>query len=282
MNYYNEIKNKLIDNEVYAKVKDYSKEKYKLKTYIEIGELLYNANNKYGEGIIKEYSQKLSYDLNKNCSVRYLFDIRKLYLFIKVHPVGAQLTVSHCRVLFSLKDSDEIEYYINQVLSRNLGKRDLKLKIKNNEYNRIPIESRVKLIKNEKLEIKDLVPNPIIIKNINIVDIVNEHALHDLILEDITGFMRELGIGFSFIDSEYKIKIGDRYNYIDFLLYNINYNCYVVIELKVTELKKEHIGQIKKYMNYIDRNIKRVEQDSTIGIIICKKDNSYVMEYCSD
>lgn len=94
--------------------------------------------------------------------------------------------------------------------------------------------------------------------------------------------MKELGEGFSFIDNEYKIKLGDRYNYIDLLLYNIHYNCYVVIELKVAELKKEHIGQIETYMNYIDKNIKRVEQDKTIGIIICKKDNKFIMEYCSD
>ena len=94
--------------------------------------------------------------------------------------------------------------------------------------------------------------------------------------------MKELGNNFSFIDSEYKIKLGDRYNYIDLLLYNIEYNCYVVLELKVTELKKEHIGQIQVYMNYIDSNLRKINQDKTIGIIICRKDNKYVIEYCSD
>jgi len=94
--------------------------------------------------------------------------------------------------------------------------------------------------------------------------------------------MKELGDGFSFIGSEYKIKLGDNYNYIDILLYNIKYSCYVVLELKVTELRKEHIGQIQMYMNYIDKNVKNINQDKTIGIIICKKDNHFVMEYCSD
>ncbi len=94
--------------------------------------------------------------------------------------------------------------------------------------------------------------------------------------------MEELGNGFCFIKNEYKIKLGNRYNYIDLLLYNIEYNCYVVIELKVTELKKEHIGQIEVYMNYIDNNLKKITQDKTIGIIICKKDNHFIMEYCSD
>ena len=94
--------------------------------------------------------------------------------------------------------------------------------------------------------------------------------------------MQELGNSFCFIESEYRIKIGDSYNYIDLLLYNIKYKCYIVLELKVTELKKEHIGQIQTYMNYIDKNLKTIEEDKTIGIIICKKDNHFIMEYCSD
>ncbi len=94
--------------------------------------------------------------------------------------------------------------------------------------------------------------------------------------------MNELGNSFSFIGSEYKIKIGDTYNYIDLLLYNIEFNCYVVVELKVTELRKEHIGQVQIYMNYIDNNLKRYNMNKTIGLIIVKKDNRYVIEYCSD
>jgi len=65
-------------------------------------------------------------------------------------------------------------------------------------------------------------------------------------------------------------------------LFNYEYNCFVVIELKVTELKKEHIGQIQVYMNYIDKNLRKITQDKTIGIIICKKDNKYVIEFCFD
>lgn len=94
--------------------------------------------------------------------------------------------------------------------------------------------------------------------------------------------MKELGSSFSFVGSEYIIKIGDRYNYIDLLLFNIEFNCYVVVELKIIELKKEHIGQIQIYMNYIDENLRKINQDKTIGIIICKQDNKYVIKYCSD
>ena len=139
-----------------------------------------------------------------------------------------------------------------------------------------------KLISNEQPLLPDLVKNPILIKNTNKYAEISEKILQQIILENIESFMKELGIGFSYIGKEYPIKIGNNYNYIDLLLYNVEFNCYVVVELKVTRLKKEHIGQIEVYMNYIDKNLKKSNQDRTIGIIICKKDNEYIIEYCSD
>ena len=111
---------------------------------------------------------------------------------------------------------------------------------------------------------------------------LSEYALKQAILNNIDDFLRQLGIGFTYVGNEYKIKIGDRYNYIDLLLYNVKYKCYVVVELKVTELKKEHTGQIMTYMNYINMNIKTIEEYETVGIIICRENNEYVIKYCSD
>lgn len=282
MNYYNEIKKELIDNEVNSKVKDYSKNKYELQKYCNVGKLLLEAGNNYGEGIIREYSGKLTKELGKKYSVRYLFDIRRLYVFSKVHPLGAQLTMSHYRLLFPLNDDNEINYYINQVIERKLSKRELGLIIKSKEYERLPESTRNKLIKNEKSNVVDFVKNPIKIKNRNNYVFISEKILQKLVLEDIPSFLKELGTGFTFIENEYKIKLGDKYNYIDLLLYNIKFKCYVVIELKIIELKKEHIGQIQTYMGYIDKNLRTIEEDYTIGIIICKKGNKFIMEYCSD
>lgn len=282
MNYYNEIKKELLDNEINKKVKDYSKNKYEIEKYYNVGKLLLEAGNNYGEEIIKEYSVKLTNDIGKKYSVRYLFDIRKLYLFAKVHPLGAQLTMSHYRLLFPLNDDNEINYYIDQVTKRNLSKRQLEEIIKFNEYKRLPEETKNKLSDKQEPNIIDYVKNPIIIKNNKNYEILSEKVLQKLILEDIENFLEELGIGFTFIKSEYPIKLGDRYNYIDLLLYNIKYKCYVVVELKITELKKEHTGQIMTYMNYIDKNVKTIYENKTVGIIICKKNNKYVIEFCSD
>ncbi|MBQ9834012.1 MAG: DUF1016 family protein [Bacilli bacterium] len=284
MNYYNQIKNKIIDNEVYSRVKDYSKERHKVITYFEIGKLLNEARGKYGDNIIDEYSKKLVIEVGKKYNRRTLFRMKQFYnLFSneKVSTLWTQLTWSHIRLLFNL-DYDSINYYIQIVTNNHISVRELEYKLKFNEFERLPLATRDKLTKEEIVELKDIVPNPIFIKNNYKYKIISEKVLQKLILEDIPTFLKELGNGFTFIDNEFKIKLDDRYNYIDLLLYNIKYKCYVVVELKITELKKEHTGQIMTYMNYIDKNIKTIEENKTVGIIICKQDNKYVIKYCSD
>lgn len=284
MNYYNEIKNKLIDTEVYARVKDYSKERHKVMTYFEIGKLLNEAGGKYGDNIIDTYSKKLVLEVGKKYNRRTLFRMKQFYNAFsneKVSTAWTQLTWSHIRLLFNL-NYDSMNYYIQTVITKHISVRELEYKLKSNEYERLPLETKNKLINEEKTEVKDFVPNPIIIKNKYDYENISEKILQNLIIEDIPSFLKELGTGFTFVDNEYKIKIGDRYNYIDLLLYNIKYKCYVVVELKVTELRKEHTGQIMTYMNYIDKNLKTIEENKTVGIIICKKDNKYIIEFCSD
>ena len=200
----------------------------------------------------------------------------------KLNALRSQLAWTHYRELIKIIDEDEILYYINISLQYNLSSRKLIDKIKNNDYQRLSNKTKLKLINKKQANVVDLVKNPIMIKNPNNTTVIKEKMLQELILEDIPSFLDELGTGFTFIRNEYKIKIGNRYNYIDLLLFNYEYNCFVVVELKVTEFKKEHIGQIQVYMNYIDDNLKKINQDKTIGIIICRKHNKYIIEYCSD
>ena len=283
MNYYNEIKETLIKNEVYKKVKDYSKNKSDLNAYYEVGRLIVEAQGgedraKYGNRLIKEYSEKLTKELGKGYTERNLRNMRMFYIkFKKWHAVRTELTWTHYRVLLSLNDSKAIEYYMNVAVFQNLSYRELRERIKTKEYERIG--EKIEL---EELKVNTLIKNPILIKVKNKNDKLTEYALHQSVLENMEDFLKELGIGFTFAGSEVKIKIGDRYNYIDLLLFNYIYNCFVVIELKVTEMKAEYIGQITKYINYVDKNIKKVFHEKTVGVIICKKENKYVMEYCTN
>ena len=283
MNYYKEIKNELINNEITKRVKDYSKNRSDLTTYYNVGKLLSEAGKHYGEGIIKEYSRRLTQDIGIKYDVSSLNKMKKFYLLnLKLATLSPKLSYSHYVELLSKDNLDEINYYIMVAEQKNLSVRQLRERIKNKEYERLDDITREKLIAKEETTLADLIKNPIVIKNSNNREIISEKVLQQLILEDIPSFLKELGDGFTFVENEYKIKIGNTYNYIDLLLYNIKFNCYVVVELKVTELKKEHIGQIEVYMNYIDKNLREINQDKTIGIIICKKDNKFIMEYCSD
>ena len=283
MNYYNEIKNELINNEINRKVKNYSINKSDLTTYYNVGELLSEAGKHYGEGIIKTYSIQLKKELGGGYNISNLKRMRQFYYMVeKGVALPHQLSWSHILALLPIKSIEEINYYVGISLSQSLSYRELRIRIKSNEYERLPKDTKIHLINKEATSIIDFVKNPIIIKTNNNHEIISEKVLQKLILENISSFLQELGSVVTFIDTEYKIKLGDKYNYIDLLLFNYEYNCFVIIELKTTELKKEHSGQIQVYMNYIDENLRKYNQDKTIGIIICKQDNKYVIKYCSD
>ena len=282
-NYYDEIKETLVKNEIYKKVKDYSKNKSDLNAYFEVGRLIVEAQGgekraKYGNKLIKEYSERLTRELGKGYKVSNLKNMRQFYLiFKKRQALLGELTWSHYIELIRLNSMKEIDYYIYITRVQNLSYRELHERIKSKEYERIGFKEEL-----EKPKINTLIKNPIMIKVKNKNERLSEYALHRSILENIDDFLVELGIGFTYVGSEVKIKIGDNYHYIDFLLFNYKFNCFVVVELKVTEFKAEYIGQITKYINYVDKNIKELFNDKTVGVVICKKENKYVLEYCTD
>ena len=233
MNYYNEIKNELINNEIYKKVKDYSKNRSDLNTYYNVGKILSKAGKHYGEGIINEYSKKLTKDLNTKYDVSSLNKMRKFYVLIeKMATVSPNLSYSHYVELLPYNDLNKVKYYIKIIEEQNLSIRQLRTKIKSNEYERLDQDTKNKLSinSNKNNQINDFIKHPILIKNTLNYQEISEKILKQLILEDISSFMKELGNNFS----------------------------------------------------YIDKKLKRITQDKTIGIIVCKKDNKYVIEYCSD
>ena len=288
-NKYLKIKEELVNNEVEKKVNNYFVNRNELTHYYNVGKMIVDAQGgeeraKYGNGLIRKFSERLTEELGKGFNVTTLKRMRKFYLMIKKGaPLGHQLTWSHYRQLLTMGNINEINYYINQIETYHWSKRELQEHIKKREYQRIGNKTKLKIINNEESNVDDFIKNPIIINTHgnNTIN-VTEKVLKEYILYDLDNFLKELGDGFCYIDNEYKIKIGNRYNYIDLLLFNYIYNTFVVVELKVIESNKNHLGQIMFYMNYIDKNLKRDFQDKTIGIIVCRKDNKYLIEYSSD
>ena len=292
MNYYNEIKNILIDNAIERKVREYKSNQKDLESYYNVGKLLVEAQGgeeraKYGDGIIKEYSKRLTTELGKGYSTRNLKYMRNFYLLAKGQPLAAQfkninMTWSNLCEILKLKDIEEIRYYLNLSNKLCLTKRELREKIKSKEYERLDSKIKEKLLKREEVSINDKIPNPIVLKGLEYKERLTEKIVQKWIDENPSSFCETLGEGYSYIKSQYKIKIGSNYNYIDVLLFNVIDMNYVVVEIKVTELKKEHIGQIDTYMNYIDANLKKDFHNKTTGILLIRENNKWLIKYINN
>ncbi len=290
-NKYLEIKEELLQSKIDKKIDIYFLNRNELTHYYNVGKMIIDAQGgeeraKYGDELIKKFSERLTKELGKGFSTRSLKYMRKFYLFQKGQQVVAQfinISWSHYIELLSLEDYDEINYYIGQISIYHWGRDTLRSKIKSKEYQRLDDKTKNKLINKQELDIYDNIKNPIYINTFgNNKTNIEERVLKSYILKDLDNFLKQLGNGFCYIENEYKIQVGKSYNYIDILLFNYIYNCFIVVELKVTESKKDHFGQVMIYKNYIDKHLKSINQDKTIGIIVCKKDDKYLIEYSSD
>ena len=290
MNYYNEIKNILIDNAIGRKVREYKSNQKDLESYYNVGKLLVEAQGgeeraKYGNELMKEYSKKLTNELGKGYSVRMLQKMRQFYLLTQRSPPLAakfksiNITWSNICEIMQLKNLEEIEYYLNLSNKLCLTKLELRTKIKSKEYERLDSKIREKLVKQEEVSVKDKIPDPIVLEGLEYKEKLTEKVVQKWIDENPASFCKSLGEGYTYCGSQYKIKIGANYNYIDVLLFNVMDMNYVVVEIKVTEIKKEHIGQIQTYMNYIDINLKKEFHNKTTGILLVRENNKWLIKY---
>ena len=285
-NYLENIRSYIISEQARTIVRDYNANKSKLETYYKIGKELAEAGKHYGEGIIKKYSVDLKNEFGKSYGFTNLNYMRQFYNFVltfpNFQPVVGNLTWTHILILLPLKNLDEIKFYINLAIRDNLSKRALADRIKLNEYGRLTPETKLKLKEEKEINQSEMVPSTIVIPSDKLKKELTEKVLEELVIKNISVVMKQLGEGYSFIESQYKINVGNKKNYIDLLLFNIKFNNYVVIELKAREFRKEDIGQIKLYMNYIDKEVKNITQNKTMGIIITKSVNKFEAYYVKD
>ncbi len=206
--YYNDLKEEVLKTESYIRVTDYTTEQCKVKEYCKIGEILSKAGKEYGKDIIGTYSKNLMVEVGKKYNVRSLRRFRQFYEIFssnqKWSAVRQVLSWTHIMEILPLKDPIETNYYINMCRTQNLSTRELHKRIKSHEYERLPNKTKEKLIRSEKLEVPDLVPNPIIIKTYKIYDKITEYDLKNIILQNIDDFLRSFGNGFTYVGNEYK------------------------------------------------------------------------------
>lgn len=282
-NYLENIRSYIISEQARTIVRDYSANKSKLETNYNIGKELSEAGKHYGEGIVKKYAKELTKEFGKGYGITKLRKMRAFYYIAqKCAPLGRVLTWSHYKLLLPLKNLDEIKFYIDLTIRDNLSKRALAERIKSNEYGRLAPETKQKLKEEKEVNQSEMVPSNIVIPSNKLEEKLTEKVLENLIIDNISEVMGQLGEGYCFIKKQYKLNIGNNKNYIDILLFNIKYNNYVVVEIKAREFRKEDIGQIKLYMNYIDKEVKNITQNKTMGIIITKEVNEFVIRYIKE
>ena len=267
---------------------DYFKNKDLVNNYFEIGKLLIEAqggeeHDTYGNKLIKTWSAELTEKFGKGYDASNLRRFRQFYSEFKIcGPLGHILTWTNIRLLLPIKNENKRNYYINMCIKKNLSKRALEKEIKNNAFERLSLADKenIKLIsnKNEVLTIKDTLKDPVLITINEDLDNVSEEKLAKIIRKELEIFLLELGCGYTYAGKE--VRMGE--SYCDLLFFNTEFLCYVVIELKTRKIKKEDIGQLEYYINYVDENMKKESFNPTIGVLVAKEGNYLVMKYCTN
>lgn len=286
MNYYNEIESYIKKNEVNKKARVIEENQDILTNYWNIGRLLIEAQGgnkraQYGNALIKEWSIKYREKYGSGYSERELRKMRQLFITFPNRGSLSAISWTHYRYLISLKEENKRNYYINLCIKKNLSVRELIKEIKSDAYERlIDKPEKIELITiSKKPTIIENMKNPILLELDESESITNEHDLESILLAKLKVFFTQLGEGYALIDNQYKLTINNQNYYIDILLFNVNFNCYVVVELKYRELRKEDKSQIEFYMNQIDKEIKKEFHNKTIGIIITKKQNKLIANF---
>lgn len=286
MNYYDEIKNYIKKVEIGRAIREANANYELVDSYWNIGKLIVDAQGgkekaKYGNKLIRTWSEKLTKEYGKGYSYENLFKFRKFYLtFPIVDTLCPQLSWSVIRTLLPIVDTNKRNYYINLCIENNLSVRELKREIDNNSYERLEHKpDKIDIVVPTKVpSIANNFKNPILLKLKN-NEIKNESDLEKLIYSQLSYVFLQLGNGFTWVGNQYKISDGNKNYFIDMLLYNYVYNCFVVVEIKCRKLKKEDKGQVEFYMNLVDNFVKEASNNPTIGIIITKNQDKFIANF---
>ena len=290
MNYLKNIEELIVENEATKKANALRDNSSTLLTYWNIGKLIVEAQGgvkraKYGDNLINEWGKKLSLKYGKGYDKSNLTRMRTLYIsFPIVDTLCQQLSWSHYRYILPIKNLNARNYYINLIILNNLSVRELRKEIKNKAFDRLSYadKNNIEIISdtnNTSLSIKDMIKDPIVLKSDKNMNKIDEQAIHKYIISLLEDKFLELGTGFALMGHEYKIHMDNKTYKIDLLFFNYLINAFVAIEVKTRELQHYDISQLEFYVNYVDKNIKRNVHNKTIGILIVKKKNKFVIEY---
>lgn len=263
-----------------------------LELYWEIGKDISERqeNTDWGSKFIEQTAIELKNEFPeiKGFSRRNLYAIRQWYKFYSekyqfVPQSVAQIPWGHNRLIISkIKDIAEAEFYCNETIKNGWDRDTLEIQIENqlfsNKGNAITKFQETLPAAQSKLATETL-KDPYNFDFLGLQNDALERAIEDELVKNITKFLLELGKGFAFLGRQYKIEISETDYFIDLLFYHLDLRCYIVIELKAGKFKPEYAGKLNFYLSAVDSQIKKPEDNKTIGILLCKKKDRIEAEY---
>ena len=265
-------------------------------TYYEIGRMIVEKEQQgddkaeYGKGLIKELSKKLTDKFGKGFSTTNIKQMRSFYL---AYPKGQtvsddfNLSWSHYLKLMRIDDENERKFYEIEAVKNRWSVRELDRQFDTDLYTRLLLSKdkiTVKELSEKGLILEkpsDIIKDPYVLEFIGLPEntTYSESELEQKIIDKLEYFLLELGTGFTFVGRQKRITSGIEHFYIDLVFYNRLLQCFVLIDLKIGKLKHQDIGQMQMYVNYYDREVKTEFEKPTIGLILCKEKNDFVIKY---
>ncbi len=247
-----------------------------------------NENATYGSNLLGELSKKLTVEYGKGFDETNLSRMRKFYLsFGNRDTLCHDLSWSHYRLLLKLENSDAINFYIEECKNGNWSVRELSRQINSFYFERLLSSRDKKSVKKEaSAESNEVTPNEIIkdpyvleFLGIDKYEKLYESDLEEKLLSHLQEFLLELGRGFSFVGRQKRFYIDGENFFIDLVFYNYILKCFVLIDLKIGELKHQDIGQMQMYVNYYTRELMNEGDNLPIGIVLCADKSDTVVRY---
>jgi len=265
-------------------------------TYYEIGRMIVEEeqNGKdradYGKEVIKRLSIKLIADFGKGFSIRNIEQMRQFYkVYAKTQTLSAEfkLSWSHYLKLMRIDDDKERNFYEIESSKNNWSLRELQRQYDTALYTRLSLSRNQDEIpelstKGQILQKpKDAIKDPYILEFLGLPDekSYSENELEQKLIDKLEHFLLELGTGFTFVARQNRISFEEKHFKIDLVFYNRILKCFVLIDLKIGELKHQDIGQMQMYVNYYDREVKLSDENKTIGIILCQDKSEAVVQF---
>jgi predicted nuclease of restriction endonuclease-like (RecB) superfamily len=263
-----------------------------IELYWNIGRAINEKQNysNWGSKVIENLAIELKKEFNdiKGFSRRNLYAMRQFYLFYSnkyqfVPQTVAQLPWGHNRLIISkLKDIDEAEFYVIETIKNSWDRDTLEVNIKNNYYKTkglLPNNFDMVLPENQSKMATEILKDPYNFDFLGLENDALEKAIEDELTKYITKFLIELGKGFAFVGKQVKIEVSENDYYIDMLFYHLELRAYIVIELKSGKFKPEYLGKLNFYLSAVDSQLKKENDNQSIGILLCKSKDKIEVEY---